>query len=204
LSELTQQVIDQLLRQQDAEFLSGFTSASTVLPSVIASAREPDLLAAGIRELRSRDPRRRILGIRLIRELRQLQEEAAVVLADLLGHEDDAEVIYWVAGAFGFLKSDSVTDRLSALAEHLDPGVRYQVATALANCSGDELPATSRDVLLALCRDENAEVRFSAIFELGSWWLASHDARIESALTRALADADRLVARAAGDALTGR
>jgi hypothetical protein len=83
-------------------------------------------------------------------------------------------------------------------------GVRYQAATAPANCSGEELPTASRDVLLALCLDENAEVRFSAIFELGSWWLASHDARIKSALTRALADDDPLVARAARDALTGR
>jgi HEAT repeat protein len=202
MTELTQETIESMLLQQDMEFRTDFGFTNTLLHSVIANASETDLWPVGIQEIRSEDARRRILGIRLIRELKQYKEDAATELAGMLAIEKDPEVVYWIVGAFGFLKSDLVTDRLHALANHPMPGVRYNVATALANCASSELPSESVDVLITLARDENAEVRFSAVFELGWSWKINHDPRIESALRAAiLTDDDRLVVRAAEAAI---
>ena len=202
MAELTQETVDSMLVQQDMEFRTNFASTNTLLHSVIVHAPETELLAAGTEELRSEDPGRRILGIRLIRELKQYSQEATTELARMLEAERDPEVLYWIVGAFGFLKSDLVADRLRVLASHPNPGVRYNAATALANCASGEIPAESLGALLTLARDENAEVRFSAIFELGWWWKINHDSRIESALKYAIkADNDRLVVRAAQDAM---
>jgi hypothetical protein len=202
MKRLTQDVLDSLLLQQDIEFRAGFASTNALLHSIIVDSPESELLRVGKQELRSGDVRRRILGIRLVRELKRYQDEATAELADMLGRETDPDVIYWLVSAFGFLKSDPVTGRLRVLADHPDPGVRYHVATALANSASGKISAASVDALLALSRDENAEVRFSAIFELGSWWKTSRDPRIESALKHAiLDDNDPLVRRVAADAL---
>jgi HEAT repeat protein len=196
-------LIDSLLLQQNMEFRSDFASTNNLPHSTIAEASEPELLAAGRREIRSEDPTRRILGVRLIRELKQFGEEAATEVGRMLTREPDPEVMYWVVGAFGFLKSDSVASQLRRLASHPSPGVRYNVATALANRTNAEIPAESVDTLLALARDQNAEVRFSAIFELGSLWKVNHDSRIELALRNAIDtdDDDLLVLHAAQDAI---
>ncbi|HTZ22480.1 MAG TPA: HEAT repeat domain-containing protein [Streptosporangiaceae bacterium] len=193
-----------MLLEQDAEFESEFSSPSAVLNSVVVNTPEPELLASGTREIQSDDPRRRILGIRLMRELKQHGEEAARELSGLLASEQDPEVLYWVVGAFGFLKSDLVTDQLISLAHHPSPGVRYNVATALANRRSGGLPSESVNALLGLTEDENAEVRFSAVFELGSWWQLDHDPRIGSALRHVIAsDNDTTVVQAAEEAIQG-
>jgi HEAT repeat protein len=203
MARLTDEEIDSLLLEQDAEFQSEFSSASNSLSSLVTSTSEPDLLAAGVREIHSDDPRRRILGIRLIRELRQYGGEAARELSALLATEQDPDVLYWATGAFGFLKSDLVTDQLISLARHPDPAVRYNVATALANPSGD-IPAKSVDALIALTEDGDDEVRYSAVFELGAWWKVNLDSRIESALRRVIStDTNATVLRTGKDALYG-
>jgi HEAT repeat protein len=194
--------IESLLLEQDAEFQSEFSSASPFLTSAVGSAPEPELLAAGAREIHSADPRRRILGIRLIRELKQYGAEAGRELSGLLAEEQDPDVLYWIVGAFGFLKSGLVTDQLINLVSYPDPAVRYNVATALSNSASDNIPAKAVDALIALSEDEDPEVRYSAVFELGSWWRVNHDPRIESALRRVIATDDHVtVARTAEERL---
>jgi hypothetical protein len=205
MTKLTPEIVDVLLSRQDTEIQADFSEANSLLDSVVADSPEGELYNVGSNEIASEDPRRRILGIRLIRELKNYRAEVTAVLADMMSRERDAMVLYWLVGAFGFLKSDLVAERLRNLAGDGSPAMRYAVATALANTAGSELPSASLDVLLALCRDANSEVRFSAIFELGSWWLVNHDARIESVLRRAaLEDQDPEVAGAAEYALAGR
>jgi HEAT repeat protein len=206
VTKLTAQLVDGLLKQQDDEFRTDFSVTNSLLHSVIADSPEEELYAAGVRELDSDDPRRRILGIRLIRELKAYREQAKSALTQMTDSENDAAVIYWLVSAFGFIKSDDrVADWLRQHAADSDPTMRYAVATALANSAGSELPDASLNVLFALSHDENAEVRFSAVFELGSWWLVNRDPRIESELRRAaLEDGDPEVASAAKYALAGR
>jgi HEAT repeat protein len=205
MTGLTTETVDALLSRQDIEFRENSAAANSLLHSVVSGSSEEELFATGSQELGSEDPRRRILGVRLIRELKEYRAEATAALTEMMVHERDPAVLYWVVSAFGFLKSDSAAERLRRLATDMDPGIRYGVATALANPAGSELPAASLEVLLALCRDINAEVRFSAVFELGSWWLINHDPRIESVLRyAALQDEDPDVAEAAKYALAGR
>jgi HEAT repeat protein len=202
MDRLTDDEIDAMLQEQDAEFQSEFSATNALLNSAISNVPGLELLAVGTREIQSDDPKRRILGIRLIRELKRNSAEAARELGALLTTEQDSEVLYWVVGAFGFLKSDLVTDQLINLVGHPDPGVRYNAATALANIRSSEIPTKSVNALIALAEDENAEVRFSAVFELGSWWKVNHDPRIESALRRVInTDDDAAVVRAAKDAI---
>lgn len=204
MARLTDDEIDSMLLEQDSEFQSEFSDPNTLIASVVASSPEQDLLAAGTREIRSDDPRRRILGIRLIQELKHYGEEAARELSGLLRTEQDPDVLYWLVGAFGFLGSDLVTDQLIDLAGFPDPAVRYNVADALGNNRSGHLPAKSLDALIALAGDDDEEVRYSAVFELGSWWRANHDARIESTLRRVIAtDNDPTVVHVATDALQG-
>src|ERR1039457_3956609 len=106
MKRLTQDVLDSLLLQQDIEFRAGFASTNALLHSIIVDSPESELLRVGKQELRSGDVRRRILGIRLVRELKRYQDEATAELADMLGRETDPDVIYWLVSAFGVLKSD--------------------------------------------------------------------------------------------------
>jgi HEAT repeat protein len=202
MTQITTDLIDKLLREQDLEFRSEFERTNHLLHSTVGNAPEAELLAVGEKLIGSDVADQRILGIRLLRELKQLAGKATSDVAALLHRERDDDVIYWIASAFGFLPSDSVTSELIRLAAHSNPGVRYHVATALANRSSDELPDKSLAALTALAGDADNEVRFSAIFELGSWWQVSHDPRIEAVLRNALGDDDPDVARAARDALS--
>jgi HEAT repeat protein len=199
--QITAELIDELLREQDLEFRAEFGIVNHLLHSTTGDAPEDELLAAGEELICSGAANRRILGVRLLRELTQHARKAASDMAGLLRHERDDDVIYWIASAFGFLESEPVTNELISLATHEDPGVRYHVATALANRSSGELPDESLTALTALAVDPDAEVRYSAVFELGSWWQASRDPRIETALETALRDGDLHVVRAARDAL---
>jgi HEAT repeats len=201
-SVLTQELIDSLLRQQAEEFVTDFDTGNYLLSSTITGTPESELLRAGRRLIVSPDAAARILGTRLVRGLTALRTQAAADLGDLLRYEQDEDVICWIVGAFGTLNSESVTDELVALAAHPDPAIRYHTAAALVNRTAGDLPSAAFDTLLTLCTDDDAEVRFSAVFELGNWWQASHDVRAEAVLRRAIRDNDPFVFRAARDALS--
>lgn len=192
-----------LLEWQRIEFQSNFDVPNHALHEIVVEAPEKERLRVGLELIDSEDPARRILGIRLIREVHEEKIEIAAIerLADLLRAETDENVIYWIVGAFGFLESAKVTDKLVALAGHIEPGIRYHVATALMNSGSEDVPAEIWDALSKLCHDGNAEVRFSAVFEVGSWYEASSDDRAKRELALALNDDDPFVARAAKDAL---
>lgn len=206
VTKLTPQLVDALLKKQDDEFRLDHSASNSLLHSVIADAPEEELFTAGRRELGSDDPMRRILGIRLIRELKSHREQAKAALTEMIDNESDATVLFWLVSAFGFIESDErVAAWLRLHSADDDPAMRYAVATALANCASPELADESLSALLDLSHDQNAEVRFSAIFELGSWWLLNRDPRIEAELRRAaLGDEDSEVASAAKYALAGR
>src|SRR5271170_2314754 len=163
---LTVHLIDSMLKRQDEELQADSSVVNSLLHSVIVNSPEEELYATGVRELDSSDPRRRILGVRLIRELKDYRSQAAAALVEMTGRECDPAVLYWLVSAFGFLEGDDrVADWLRQHSTDRDPAIRSEVATALANCAGSELLDESLSVLLVLSRDENAEVRFSAVFE---------------------------------------
>jgi hypothetical protein len=201
-SALSKELIDSLLRQQAEEFVTDFEAGNRLLSSTIASTPEAELLRVGRQLILSPDATARILGTRLVRGLKEFRTQAAADLADLLRYEQDEDVICWIVGAFGTLPSESVTDELIALAAHPDPAIRYHTAAALVNRSAGDLPMPAFETMLTLCSDDDAEVRFSAVYELGAWWQANHDVRAEAVLRRAIRDEDPFVFRAARDALS--
>ncbi len=199
---LAEHLIDELLLQQDKEFEKNFESQNELLDSTIASTPEPDLLLAGMELLHSSDPRRRILGIRLAKEIKHFETLVAGELNNLLRREHNEDVLCWVISAFGFIKSELCTEQLVKLARHDDPVIRFHVCAALANHGGLMLPQPSIDALVDLTSDADSEVRYSAVFELGVWWRVDRDPDIEAVLRRvAESDGDPAVAAAARDAL---
>lgn len=108
MTQITADLIDELLGAQDLEFRMEFESTNYLLHSTVANAPEAELLAVGEKLIGSDSASQRILGIRLVRELNQLAGKATSDMAGLLHRERDDDVIYWIASAFGFLKSDSV------------------------------------------------------------------------------------------------
>lgn len=163
------------------------------------------LVEAGLRELASDDPARRILGTRLVREAHDPTGAALGALTRAVQVETDTDVLVWVIKAFGFVRSDLVTELLLALVAHPDDQIRYDVATALANC--DVLSEASLDALTRLAVDPDPEVRFSAVFELGACLQTDSDPqisqipRIRAVVGRAVHDPEPMVARAAVSAL---
>lgn len=199
---LGEPLIDELLLQQDKEFEKNFESPNELLDNTIAGTPEPDLLLAGMEMLHSTDPRRRILGIRLAKELKHFETLVAGELTNLFGREHNEDVVCWIVSAFGFIKSERATEHLLKLARHADPVIRFHVCAALANHGGLLLPQESIDALVSLASDADPEVRYSAVFELGAWWRIDRDPDIEAVLRRAAeSDADPAVAAAARDAL---
>lgn len=196
---VTEEMIELLLQSQDAELLDESAEPSLPIAALIVTTAGDELWASAQVLLASPDPRRRILGTRLAREATPFQAEAAEVLGALLASESNQDVIWWLVRAFGFLNSESVTNLLPALARDESARIRYNVATALANCA--ELRPASLDALTELARDDDAEVRFSAVYELGAWWGLDHDPHVRGTLERALSDSAPFVAKAAADAL---
>lgn len=196
---LTTNQIDALLSELDVGFRDRAEELTPMLDAAVVGTPEEDLWKVGVEQLRSEDPRRRILGTRLIRELKSKEAQVAVELSARLDVERDDRVIYWVVAAFGFINSELVTDKLLALARHPDPGIRYYVADALANRT--DLPPLVAEALVELASDANEEVRFSAVFEIGTWWHVNHLAKLESTLRDALEDADKSVREAARRAM---
>jgi hypothetical protein len=79
MAQLNEELIDALLREQDLEFSTEFSHVSLQLASVINDMPEAGLLAAGEKLIESVAASRRILGIRLLRELKRLAEQAAPI-----------------------------------------------------------------------------------------------------------------------------
>ncbi len=201
MNKITEHDIKAMLFEQNLEFASNFEPASKLIAQTVCNTPEVELLDAGESLIDSCEVDRRILGTRLIREVKDNRERAIELLRHLLLRECDEAVIYWVIGAFGFQKSDSVTEEILAFRTHPNPGIRYNVATAICNTSLPDLLPQSLEALIVLCHDENSEVRFSAVFELGAWWQQVKDHRMELQLRQALSDSDSYVVRAAQDAL---
>lgn len=199
---LGEPLIDQLLLQQDKEFEENFESPNESLDSTIASTPEPDLMLAGLEMLHSSDPRRRILGIRLAKEVKHFETLVAGELNNLLRREHNEDVICWIVDAFGVIKSELATEQLLKLASHSDPVIRFHVCAALANHGSFLLPQASIDALISLTSDADSEVRYSAVFRLGVWWRGDRDPDIEAVLRRvAESDTAAEVVTAARDAL---
>jgi hypothetical protein len=202
LNEIDKKLIQQVLKEQDQEAESGFTATSTTLAGLITSRPESWLRAVGVSLLRSKMPSERILGSRMLRELKSERDSNASLIAEQLRVEDQNSVTVWLLYALAFLHVQSTLPIVLEFANHESPEVREAVPDAISGCSGESLPPSGRDALLLLAVDANDQVRFSAVFELGRWWTSGLvDPQIHKALIQAKVDSHKLVRDAAADAL---
>jgi len=112
-------------------------------------------------------PIERMTGADVLAELglpdHDYPDEATAILAALLERERDARVLASVLTAFGHLGGPPDLGVAAPLADHADPAVRHSLAYAL----GFREEPLAVETLIALTRDEEANVRDWATFGLG-------------------------------------
>lgn len=166
----------------------------------------PETVALAQRMARSRNWRKRALGMYIASQLRQrkkggplgsiefaLESTQALLLAGL--HDQHKEVVRAAASGFGHRPHPAALSRLIELSQHPEWETRIQVVFAL-NRYAD---ADSVDALVRLAKDKSDEVRDWATFGLGSM-LDADGPEIRNVLWQNLQDSDEDVR---GEALAG-
>lgn len=178
--------------------LSKVTKASPTVDHASADA----VVEEGIKMLRSTNPVERIFGIRLIREMHR-EDEVSRELLRSLRRETDDEVISWCIGGLYFRGCEEAIPDLVEYVDHPDPDVRYRVAGAISTCVVTAMTEQALRALLTLVEDEVDDVRFSAMYEVSSWWQAKdlRDFRVEAALKAGASDRDEGVRNTCNEAL---
>lgn len=196
------------LRSQDDECQPGSSARNAALQELIDTPSE-EVFTAAAGLIPSRDRRKRLLGVRILSELGRpsmpYAHRAAPLLLRCLAVEEDTELLEWEISALGNQRSPEALPALLNLRAHPAAPVRDAVAGAISASQAANLDAPSIRALTELAGDSDAEVRFSAVFELAVWFEAgSEELRVVAALHRATCDADPRVARAAASALASR
>jgi HEAT repeat protein len=157
---------------------------------------------------RAANPDERWLGVRVLGELRDLEDVAAArpafveesmeVLLELAESEQDIDVLAEIARAFGYRRDARGAEPLLRWRDHHEPLIRFFVASSLPRCQTAENEAQIVGALLELTDDEDGDVRDYALFGLNELELDSDEVR--AAMLRHVDDPDT---SAAGEALVG-
>lgn len=203
LVHLDEKLIRAMLREQRREFESNGAYSSSTISGLVTSRSADWLLKNGLDLLARENPEERVIGTRLIRELGDPQRQTAIeALTDRLQVDGDEVVVAWLIAALSMLHATSALSLIIDFAYYPYADARDAVADAISACSGGVLSGRGLEALLKLSTDIDESVRFSSIFELGTWWETGHpDQRIEQALRHARQDPAVLVRRAAIAAL---
>jgi hypothetical protein len=201
VSSIDSKLLQQLIAEQQREEATNFAYLSETLAGLITSRTPGWLLEMGTQLLGSERSDERILGTRLVRELKSDAVLVTKRLLEVLEDEHDDAVIAWLLNALAFLGRPEALSAISSFAGSASAGVREAVATAISGCSTPDLSQGSRDVLVRLAHDADHQVRFSAVFELGEWWKEKLDVAIQLELDVATRDAEPSVQRVARAAL---
>jgi HEAT repeat protein len=194
--------LEEALLRQRSELETDYATTNLPLTSLIDDSTDPQVFRAAADLLA--DPRvdRRILGARILREIKTNRAEAGRLVHEQIGRESDEDVLLWLVSALVFLQYRPALETLASLVHHLDPEIRYTVASALSSTAWPEPDERTTSGLLEMTHDPSPDVRFSALFELAEWRVAGNrDTRIGTALREHLAYDDPRVRRAVGDAL---
>jgi HEAT repeat protein len=160
--------------------------------------------------LTSADRHDRLLGVRILSEIgrpeMKFADKSVGLITNTIRSEQDSELLSWEVSALGKQHRAAALPTLLSLSNHLEPTVRDAVAGAISSAAQRSgIDADSIVALGELAQDPDDHVRFSAVFELASWWSHGENARdIANALDLATRDGDSGVARVARDALAKR
>lgn len=134
-----------------------------------------EVFDAAVGLLSDGDAAARELGVLILRELgpqdeegrRPFSAEAVPVLLDRLATERDPRVLGWVISALGYNGAREALGEVVGLATHPHWRVRFHVAAALpALVDPDQIQPDAAEALLGLCRDDEAETRYYALYAL--------------------------------------
>jgi HEAT repeat protein len=194
--------LEEALLRQRSELETDYATTNLPLQSLIDDSHDARIFDAAAELLG--DPRtdRRMLGARILREIKTNRAEAGRLVHEQIGRESDNDVLLWLVSALAFLQYRPALQTLASLVHHSDPEIRYKVASALSWAVGSEPDEPTTSSLLELANDPAPDVRFSALFELAEWRVAGNrDTRIETSLREHATDDDERVRRAVADAL---
>lgn len=153
------------------------------------------------RYLADGDADKRVLYARLLADASEMPSEDRAALAmEHIENEADPKVLARYVVGLRNAASAVALPRLRELARHPSPHVRFTVPDALSACT--ERFDQIANLLLELSRDDDREVRWSAIFEVGAWWGETSGDYLEARLADAASnDPSEEVRKAAADAL---
>jgi HEAT repeat protein len=152
----------------------------------------------------------RKLGVRILRELGRPRMPYAVgatkILREVILESPDTDLLVWEVSALGNQHEPSALPVLWELANHSESPVRDAVCGAISGAAQRiGLDEHSVHVLVQLSHDNDANVRFSAVFELAAWRAEGvSNATLLSALERATLDPDPQISAMAVNGLQGR
>lgn len=160
---------------------------------------------------RDRDPVKRRLGVRVLRELgpgpsredRPFRRQAIPRLVEMLHGEDDLEVLGWVISALGYNGAYETLHDVLRFIDHPAAGIRFMVAATLPSLvdHNDVDPMAVR-ALETLSRDADADIRYYALHALVAENLDLAPSAIDPALAAALlADPDEQIRALAAEYL---
>ncbi len=188
------ELLDLARRQLDVAIDSNWENDNTTALEELhgLSAVREDVTSAAIRMLQDPDWRQRLLGARIVREIQSRREETARAALQALRAEEHEDAAHFLVAVFGLNSLFEALPDLIAFTEHPDPALRRTAAGAVASCAGDPPVPEAIDTLCRLLEDPDAEVRFSAAYDLAEWWIEDgiRNSRIAAALAKRLYDED--------------
>jgi HEAT repeat protein len=138
------------------------------------------------------DPAERELGVLVLRELgaqesagrRTFSAEAVPLLTDRLGRESDPRVLGWVISVLGYNGAREALGEVLRFVDHPHWRVRFHVAAALPSLVNEKrIEPCAAQALQRLCRDDDADTRYCALYALVE--------EVSGAEARLITDADR-------------
>lgn len=178
-------LLSEALHLQDLEDDASFSGSNLALAQLTAHA-DFKILLQQTSHLRQGLMKERQLHARLLADANMPADRRLAEIFQSLANEADPKVIRWLVFGLRNAASASALPTLRELAQHSSSEVRFPVPDALSACT-DRFEEIA-DVLFALSHDADADVRWSAVFELGAWWRETQDPRIEARLSEIRVD----------------
>jgi HEAT repeat protein len=131
-------------------------------------------------------------------ERRPFTSEALPLLVDRLNQESDPRVLGWVISALGYNGAREALGEVLQFAEHPHWRVRFHVAAALQSLvDSARIEPGAMYALQQLCRDDEADTRFYALYALVEEVSGVDEKCIAQSITDLLNDPDEQIRRLA-------
>lgn len=165
-----------------AELAGNIEERTRAIGALIAA--EPAEVVSGVAGLLGREsPKERSLAAHMFGQMCEVSAGENVVeeLLSMLDDETDPEVVAPLLTALGHSRRVGVLGRVLSYLHHPSSDVRYAVSDAIPKFAPDLRVAAA---LVELAHDSDPDVRWSAVFELGSWLTETDDTAIAEELAR--------------------